>query len=432
MKTLYIKDIPHTCRQGDTLELFGWIRSVRNQKCQYFVDLEDATGKLGLCIDKAAQSFPPRVEQSVRCTGTLGTDLRGDLQLRVTEMELLGDVKIPLSPPARADFDVFSPRNASHVVHNKHLYIRNHKNRDILIARDLVIAGVREWFRKNGYIDVTAPILTPILLYDKETGIDVHIKGQDAFLTQCVGFYLESAVHSLERVYNIGPSFRGAESVSKRHLMEYWHIKSELAFCSFEEYFTVVEDLICFVTGYVKENGGEELAKGLNTTFCDDGLQTPFPRIEYTEAIRILNENGISLPFGKSLNTQAEDFLSDYFGRPFWIVHKPRQIEGFPYKLHPEDPRLTETADLIASRRMGEILGIADKITDVDMLKERLAEKGKSEEEYRWFCELREYGTVPHCGLGMGLERLIRWLFCMPHVKDVIPFPRRINQRIYP
>ena len=431
MKKKYINDVLND-DTGTTVELFGWIRSVRNQKSKSFIDIEDSTDMIRLIVDNKLLGFTPKPEQSIHCVGIMDVDRLGNPQVVVSTLQLLGDVNVRISPSARASFDVFDPRNSNNVVKNKHLYIRNQKNRDILIARDLVITAVRKWFLNNGYIDVTAPILTPILLYDTSTGIDVHIKGEDVFLTQCVGFYLESAVHSLERVYNIGPSFRGAESVSKRHLMEYWHIKSELAFCDFEEYFNVVENLISFVVRYVKESGGPELAMRMNTVFCDDGIQIPFPRIEYTDAIKLLNENGIPLPFGKSLNTQAENFLSDYFGKPFWITHKPREIEGFPYKINENDHRLTETADLIASRQMGEILGIADKITDVDMLKERLAEKGKSEEEYKWFCELREYGTIPHCGLGMGLERLIRWLFCVPHVKDVIPFPRRINKTIYP
>ena len=432
MKTQYVKDVLKSCITGTSVELYGWIRSVRIQKYKCFIDMEDSTGMIRLRMENTQRSFVLKPEQSIHCIGIMDTDSKGNPQIIVQQLYLIGDVNITISPSARSDFDVFAPNNANNVVKNKHLYIRNHKNRDILIARDLVITAVRKWFLQNEYIDVTAPILTPILLYDTSTGIDVHIKGEDVFLTQCVGFYLESAVHSLERVYNIGPSFRGAESVSKRHLMEYWHIKSELAFCSFDKYFDVVEDLINFVVCYVKENGGMKLAQQLNTVFCDDGLQIPYPRIEYLDALKLLNKNGIPLAFGKSLNTKAEDFLSDYFGKPFWIVHKPKDIEGFPYKLNADDSRLTETADLIASKRMGEILGIADKITDVKMLKERLAEKGKKEDDYKWFCDLREYGTVPHCGLGMGLERLIRWLFCMPHVKDVIPFPRRINKQIYP
>lgn len=421
-----------TMVEGQKIELYGWIASIRKLKSDIFFEMEDSTGRIAVQMSRELIENPLKPEQSVCVVGVLGKDKIGNPQIKAESYTIIGEVNLKISPSARANFDVFSESNANNVVTNKHLYIRNAKNRDILLARDLVIKAVRSWFAENGYCDVTAPILTPILLYDKNTGIGVNIKGEEAFLTQCVGFYLESAVHSLERVYNIGPSFRGAESISKRHLMEYWHVKSELAFCSFEEYFDVVESLVAYVTDYVKNNGGLELAKRMNTDFCDDGLKIPFHRVEYKDAIRILNENGIHLEYGKSLNDISEKFLASYFGGPFWIVHKPKIIEGFPYKFNSEDPFLTETADLIASEGMGEILGIADKITDINEIRERLEEKGKSYEEYKWFCDLREYGTVPHCGLGMGLERLIRWLFKMNHVKDVMPFPRRINKRIYP
>ena len=432
MKELYIKDILTLNNGCPEIELYGWISNLQEHKTCYFINLQDSTGTIRIYSEKSLVKFLIKKEQSIYCKGVLTKDKQNNYQITATMISLIGDVEIDLRPSARAHFNVFSESYANHVVTNKHLYIRNPKNRDILLARDLVIKAVRNWFMAENYIDVTAPILTPILLYSPETGIDVHIREENAYLTQCVGFYLESAVHSLERVYNIGPSFRGAESISKRHLMEYWHIKSELAFCSFEEYFSVVESLIHAVFKYVIEYGGEELAASIGTAFCNDGLKTPFPRIEYSDAISLLNSNGIRIAFGKSLNSAAEIFLSEYFKGAVWVTHKPKEIEGFPYKTNLHNPLLTETADLIASRGMGEILGIADKITDVQELKNRLEEKGKDFEEYRWFCELREYGTVPHCGLGMGLERLIRWIFCMPHVKDVIPFPRRINKHIYP
>ncbi|MBQ8425248.1 MAG: hypothetical protein IJX17_04435 [Clostridia bacterium] len=431
MKTLYVNKIK-TLDKGTDVEIWGWISTFTKHKELYFVKVEDSTGSIDVVLQLSTLNFKIKRDQSVHIFGKVGLDKNENVVVDADSIELVGDVNVDLSPSARSDIDVFAERNANNVVLNKHLYIRNKKFCAVLKARDLVIEAVRAWFKTNGYTDVTAPILTPILLYDKSTGIPVKIKNQDAFLTQCVGFYLESAVHSLEKVYNIGPSFRGAESISKRHLMEYWHIKSETAFCSFDEYFDVVEDLVSFATKYVKEHGGPELAKDIGTEFCDDGMKAPFPRITYTKAIELLNENGINLAYGKSLNDISEKFLSDYFGGPIWITHKPKCIEGFPYREIEKGSDLTMTADLIASHGLGEILGIAEKITNIDEIKERLLEKGKSYDEYKWFCDLREYGTVPHCGLGMGLERLIRWMFKMNHVKDVIPFPRRINKVIYP
>ncbi|MBO5341200.1 MAG: hypothetical protein J6A73_00790 [Lachnospiraceae bacterium] len=433
MKKYYIADIlNNNVPNIKNIEIYGWICANRKHKDVTFFKVEDSTGRIDLVVNNNLVSFQLNNEQSVYCTGVLSDDLKGNKLVEVGMIKLIGDVNCELSPGARSNIDVFSEKNANKIVKNKHLYIRNQSFVGILKARNLVIEAVRSWFHENGYCDVTAPILTPILLYEKETGIEVSIKNQNVFLTQCVGFYLESAVHSLEKVYNIGPSFRGAESVSKRHLMEYWHIKSELAFCGFEEYFDVVEDLICYTTKYIKEHGGEELATMIGTTFCDDGMQTPFPRISYDDVVLLLNEKGIGFQYGKSLNDKSEKFLSEYFGKPFWITYKPKGIEGFPYRECKDNSNLTMTADLIASKGLGEILGIAEKITDIDELRKRLEEKGKLYDEYKWFCDIREYGTVQHCGLGMGLERYIRWLFNMNHVKDVIPFPRRINQKIYP
>jgi asparaginyl-tRNA synthetase len=285
----------------------------------------------------------------------------------------------------------------------------------------------------NGFLEVTAPVLTPILLYTEDTGISVHINNQDIFLTQCVAFYLESAVHAFEKVYNIGPSFRGAESISRRHLTEYWHVKAELAFCDFEEFYTVVESLVSSVAAEVKPLS-ESICNILDLGgFCDDAAKIPFPRISYIDAIKLLDQNNIHIEFGQSLNDIGEDFLSNYFGSPVWVTHNPRSIEGFPYKIYANDDRLTYTADLIATRGFGEILGIADKITDINELELRLKEKGKDNNSgYTWFKDLRSVGTIPHCGVGMGVERLVRWLFQLPHVREAIPFPRSMGRRIYP
>lgn len=262
-----------------------------------------------------------------------------------------------------------------------------------------------------------------------------YVNNQDLFLTQCVGFYLESAVHGLEKVYNIGPSFRGKESVSKRHLTEYWHIKAEQAFCSFDEFFLVVEDLVSSIT---KEVMGflecSEITNVLGTGgFCSDAIKTPYPRITYTEAIELLKSNNYDVEFGKSINSAGEEFLSNYFKVPFWITYNARSIEGFPYKIDTDNIELTKTADLIATRGFGEILGIADKIESRGELEIRMKEKGKDLDlQYEWFKEIRDYGTIQHCGLGMGLERLVRWLFQLPHVREAVAFPRSMGREIYP
>ena len=433
MKKLYVQALADL-DVGTSVTLLGWIANKRTSKRTVFLDVCDSTGCIQVVCDKNDTVSKIKPEQSVQVVGTISTNpITGSREVQLTSISIIGDVSRNLSPSPRSKFDAFDLSYTDLVQTNRHLYIRNPKVMAAMKARSLVLRAVHNWFRSNGYIEITAPIVTPVLLYSEDTGIAVNVNDQDLFLTQCVGFYLESAVHAFEKVYNIGPSFRGKESISKRHHTEYWHIKAEVAFCSFEEFFSVVESLVSSVVKEV-EPYSEEIAQQLGTNgFCRDGLNTPFPRITYRDAIKLLNENGIPVEFGKSINDIAEDFLAEYFKSPVWITHNARSIEGFPYKIVEDENEVTYTADLIATNGFGEILGIADKITDVSELEIRLREKGKDiDPPYEWFKELRTYGTVPHCGLGMGVERLIRWLFQLPHVRDAMPFPRSMGRKIYP
>jgi len=432
MKKLYISNLKNEI--GKEVVLYGWIAAKRSSKNFFFLDLVDSTGKIQVICKKTEIIDIYKKEQSIMIVGTIVNGKKG-IEVLAKTVELLGDAKFMLSPSPREDFDIFSEKYVDYVQKNKHLFVRNPRVIAALKARALVIRAVHEWFDENGFYEVTAPIITPILLYEPETGIPVKVNGQDLFLTQCVGFYLEAAVHALEKVYNIGPSFRGAESISKRHLTEYWHIKAEQAFCSFDEFFVVVEDLVSSITKKVMENSAcEKIASELNTGgFCADALNPPFPRISYSDATELLKKNGYDVEFGRSINDIGEDFLAKYFKKPVWITYNARSIEGFPYKIVNENDKLTLTADLIATRGFGEILGIAEKIESRDELKIRLKEKGKdTNPKYEWFEEIRDFGTVQHCGLGMGLERLIRWLFQLPHVREATAFPRSMGRTIYP
>ncbi len=430
MKTLYLKDIGS--KIDENVELLGWIAYKRQSKNHFFLDIVDSTGKVQVFCHGIEDIY--KREQSVRVLGKV-IERNGTVEVIADKVEILGDVKFQMSPCPREQFDVFSTSYVDYVQKNRHLFVRNPRVMAALKARALVMRAVHDWFDTNGFYEVTAPILTPILLYDTETGIPVNVNGQDIFLTQCVGFYLEAAVHGLEKVYNIGPSFRGMESISKRHLTEYWHIKAEQAFCPFDEFFGVVEDLVSSVTRMVGENPETKaIAKELQTGgYCMDAINPPFPRITYLDAVKLLQKNGYNVEFGKSINDIGEDFLADYFKSPVWITYNARSIEGFPYKIVKDNSDLTYTADLIATRGFGEILGIADKIEEREELEQRLKEKGKdNNKKYEWFKQLRDYGTIQHCGLGMGLERLVRWLFQLPHVREASAFPRSMGREIYP
>ncbi len=400
--------------------------------------MHDSTGQIQAVIEKEAspdhydlaQSLP--LESALNLIGEVSFhEANKTVELRVDELSLVGPA-ITISPSLRSRIDIFDPKLADHLLSNRHLYIRNPKAMAVIRFRHYLKCAVHEFFQKKGFVEIDAPVLTPVPLYNDSTAIPVKVHDEEVFLTQCVGYYLEAAVHAFERVYNMGPSFRAEEGRSKRHLIEYWHIKAEIAFYNREDLMKLVEELISFITIYIEEHC-QDVLNVLETELCNDGLTSPFSRISYREAVDHLIKAGYDIPFGKSLGSDEEEYLAKSFTGPFWVVGIPRSIEPFPYVVDPDDPAVTMTADLIASRGYGELLGIAEKIPDIGSLVERMEEKGRLHDPtFEWVREMRNYGFVPHGGIGMGLERLGRWLLQIPHVRDVMPFPRIFGRHIYP
>lgn len=442
MKKVYATDLLNCVSSGTCVEFYGWVKSRRRHNYVVFLDVCDSTGSVQIVADKKSinqEIFEVvrriTLESAIKVDGIL-TDtgrLNPPKEIRAKHIEIIGPATINVSPQPRSDIDIFDPNLQKQLLDKRHFYFRNEKIVAILKFRSILTRIAHRWFHENGFIEIHAPILTPTPLYEDRTPIALQVHGQNIYLTQCVGFYLEQAVHALEKIYNIGPSFRAEESRSKRHLMEYWHIKAELAFVDFEDLVVIVEQFIHDITEQCAVYGAP-LAKIIGIKICQDGLKTPFPRIDYGEAVDWLKTQGSDIEFGKSLGSDEESLLSGRFGEtPFWVVSIPRSIEPFPYMIDSTDLSRTRTADLIASRGFGELLGIAEKIHTLPMLDERLAEKGKAgDARYEWLRELRGYGCVPHGGFGMGLERLIRWLLQIPHVRDTIPFHRTFGRKIYP
>lgn len=471
MKKLYVSDALNSAI-GARVELYGWIKTCRKHSQVIFLDVCDSTGTIQVVIDDKNEGLIALARQitdetAVRVIGIVSevsrhdstirtrkkrsrsigqddeetsigialkaTDRPDQKEIRVETIEIIGANTINVCPHPRSSINIHDPALQDHLLRNRHLYIRNEKVVAILKFRSLLTRIIHDWFQENGFTELHAPVLTPTPLYDDRTPIGLEVHGQHVFLTQCVGFYLEAAVHGLERIYNLGPSFRAEESRSKRHLMEYWHVKAELAFVNFEDMAGLVERFIHDVSAQAMERGAQ-FANIIGGEICADGLKTPFPRIDYAEAIDWLKKHGSDIEFGKSLGSDEEALLCERFDQtPFWVVGIPRSIEPFPYVIDPEDSRRTKTADLIASNGFGELLGIAEKIHTLDMLDERLKEKGKADDgRYEWLRQLRQAGCVPHGGFGMGLERFIRWLLGIAHVRDTIPFHRAFGRRIDP
>jgi len=435
MKELYVSDVC-ALGLGAVVTLQGWISDKHDLGKIVFLHVADSTGLIQVVVEASltegfeqAKSIP--IESAVQVIGTLHKN-KDQLEIVATCFTVVSVANISMSPSPRSPYDIQDVSLADHLLKNRHLYIRNPNNIAILQFRDLVLHATREWFFQHKVTEVTAPILTRLPLYDDGSALSLKLHEEQVFLTQCVGFYLEAAVHGLERIYNIGPSFRGEESRSKRHLMEYWHIKAEFAWGNREDIIQIVETLIRDLTMTVLPMANH-VSGLLGTTPCTTCFEPPFPRISYREAVSWLQKHGYNMKFGVSMGTDEEKALSTQFTTPFWIVGIPRTIEPFPYVIDPDDPEVTMTADLIANNGYGELLGVAEKITDPAMLQERMIEKGKWDNpQYAWVREMRDFGFVPHIGFGMGVERYMRWILGTVHVRDMIPFPRTFGRRIYP
>lgn len=441
MKKLFIKDILRKGKKGQKVEILGWVQIARKYKKVIFLGIIDSTGYIQVVINKKRKTLrlftkakKVKPESSVKIIGTFRLHASNGPEIDVKEIEVIGGVDLVLTPRPHADFNIFNPKFTDLTLKNRHLYLRNQKFMAIMKARCKFFDFVHKWFKRCGFIEIHTPILTQIPLYEHNTAFSLDFFDKRVFLTQCSAFYLESAVHAFEKVYNIGPSFRAEESKSRRHLAEYWHLKTEIAFADLEDIISFAEKTVVNLVKGVAKGCKEEL-KTLEVELDLKSIDSlPYPRITYKEATQMLEKGSNGFKDGYSLGADEIELISKKFNTPFWITGLPRNIEPFPYVVDLDDPTVTRTADLIAPGATGgELLGVAEKIWNRKELRSRLKEKGKKlKDGYRWYYELRKVGSVPHAGMGMGIERTIRWLLQLGHVRDAIPFPRLFRRAPYP
>ena len=436
MKSFFNADVQITAPGREVL-LLGWVSAIRKHANRLFLDIRDSSGKVQVVIDKdneyyaIAANTPP--ESSVQITGVVqaaSASHTDQMEVVAQTFCVINKATINLEPRPRSIPNLFDEDLTDYTLHNRHLFARSPQHMAIMRFRSKLMRILNEWFFSQGFHEVHTPLLTTVPLYDDRSVIGLEFGGAPTYLSQCAGFYLEAMAAGMERIYNIGPSFRGETSKSRRHLAEYWHVKAEMCWVTREDLLEFVEQTLYNVTRRCQTECVSELSD-LQTEV--PFYQHPFPRITYREAVRLLQSWQVECEFGTSLNPEAEDRLAQDFQSPFWVTSIPRKIEPFPYCIDPEDAECTMTADLILPNGYGELLGIAEKIHDPAELEIRMKEKGKFEDpRYDWVRQLREYGSVPHGGVGMGFERLIRWLLSLGHVREAIAFPRFLHRAVYP
>ncbi|MDW8360525.1 MAG: amino acid--tRNA ligase-related protein, partial [Candidatus Caldarchaeum sp.] len=308
--------------------------------------------------------------------------------------------------------------------------IRGPKASAVLRFRSKLINQLRDWFEREGFVEVHCPTFITAAVEGGATLFKVDYFGRPVYLTQSVQFYQEAAIYALEKVYSVQPSFRAERSKTRRHLTEFWHVEGEIAFAGLEELMRVVERLVGESSIAALENSADEL-RLLDRKVNISLLEPPYERVKYSEALGLLERKGVHVPWGSDLGADEERVLTMEFEKPFFLTHFPKKAKAFYHKTDPSNPQLTLSADLLAPAGYGEVVGGGQRIHDYEELLGRIEEEGLDASDYRWYLDLRKFGSVPHSGFGLGLERLVQWLLGLKNIRSAAMFPRTPT-RVYP
>ncbi|CAM3947621.1 asparagine--tRNA ligase [Cohnella lubricantis] len=417
---------------GQRVRIGCWMTRRRSSGKIQFLQLRDGTGFIqgvlvkeevdGETWEKAGQLTQ---ESSLYVTGTVREEPRSPsgYELAVDGIDIIQiATDYPITPKEHGvDF----------LMDHRHLWLRAPRQRAILRIRAEIISAVQRFFDERGFTLVDPPVLTPSAAEGTTNLFHTKYFDEDAYLTQSGQLYMEAAAMALGKVYSFGPTFRAEKSKTRRHLIEFWMIEPEMAFVDHEENLRVQEEFVSYVVGQVLEHCRPELAVLERDVSKLEQVKAPFPRISYDEAIDMLKEDGMELPWGEDFGAPHETLIAEKFDRPVFITRYPTEIKAFYMKPDPDRPEVVLCADMIAPEGYGEIIGGSQRIDDPELLEARFDEHQLPREAYEWYLDLRKYGTVPHSGFGLGLERTVAWICGLDHVRETIPFPRMLY-RLYP
>ena len=418
---------------GEEVAIRGWVAAKEKGGSWASFLLTDYTGSVFVRVNTDDHHLDLNTEALVQAHGKLVVNNNNTEEVFEAE-------KVQVIAPSSSDL-AHSPRVGGGFAARRslrHLFLRNRETVEILKFRSFIKRSLREWLSARGFIEFDAPILTPTPLYPHSPPPTVKLKlakekYDTVYLTQCVSFYLEAAIFAFEKVYNIGPSFRNEDSRGPRHLLEFWHVKAEMAYADLADAMALAESIVRMTIKATLEYQWPDHYRPPSLNELEQILDATWPKVTYTEAYDLVKDRGCRVEWGAGLESCLEKWSPHLFSTPIWVVGNPRAIEPFPYRIDEKHTWATKTADMILPGGYGELLGVAEKICNMDELYERLAEKGLTDDgRYAWVKDLRRYGCVPHSGMGMGLERLLRWLLGRPHVRDTIPFPREARRKVYP
>lgn len=411
--------------------LKGWIHNKRSSGSIAFLELRDGTGFIQAVgskkeLDESAWDIIDSLtqESSVHLIGTISKHPKKE---NVFELQLSG---IELVHKAEEYPITKKEHGPDFLLSNRHLWLRSKRQWAVLRIRDAVQMAISEYMHKQDFIRTDSPIFTPNACEDSTELFTVpYFDLGEAFLSQSGQLYIEAAIASVGRCYDFGPVFRAEKSVTKRHLTEFWMMDAEGAFVDHDDNVAIQEGLIKHIAKYCLEHCTKEFeVLGRDVEPLKKMVELPFTRYTYAEAITKLNELGSDIKFGDDLGNDDEGMLTKDSDVPVFIEKWPKNIKPFYMKIDPEDPERVLNNDLIGIEGSGEIIGGSEREDNYDLLMERIKEEGLTGSEYDWYSDLRKYGSVPHSGFGLGLERVVRWISGVEHIRECIPFPRLVNR----
>jgi asparaginyl-tRNA synthetase len=428
---VYIEDIGK--HAGEEVTLKGWLHNKRSSGKIHFLIVRDGTGFVQAVMSKAAlgdELFRAAdhlsQETALTVTGTVRADTRAPsgFEIDVKQFEIVGASKdYPITP---------KEHGVDYLLDRRHLWIRAERQQSILRIRHEIINAVRDFFNGRGFILADTPIFTPAACEGTTTLFPAqYFEDTTAYLTQSGQLYNEANAMALGRVYAFGPTFRAEKSKTRRHLTEFWMVEPEMAYADLNDVMDLAEALLVSVVARVLDVRRHELRILERDTTRLERVQAPFPRISYDEAVTMLKGKGLPIEWGGDFGGPDETALSEQFDRPVMVHRYPAAVKAFYMKPDPERPELALGVDVLAPEGYGEIIGGGQRLDDLALLEQRITEHQLPKEAFDWYLDLRRYGSVPHGGFGMGIERAVSWICGLEHVRETIPYPRMLY-RLYP
>ena len=415
--------------EGQTVQLNGWVYNSRRSGKIGFLMFRDGFGIMQCIVAKndvgeeAFEVFKSLTqESSLSVVGEVVKNDRapGGCEMVVSELTVHQlSSEYPITPKEHGtDF----------LMNHRHLWLRSKRQHAILKVRHEIIKAVRDFFDSNDFTLCDSPIFTPNAAEGTSTLFGTDYFGNTAYLAQTGQLYGEAAAMAVGRHYNFGPTFRAEKSKTRRHLTEFWMVEPEIAYCEIDENMDWAERLILFIIERVLENRKNELDVLERDLGKLEHIKAPFPRLSYTECVELLNKGGIDFTWGDDFGAPEETFIGEQFNQPVMVHRFPTAIKAFYMKRDPENEKVVLGMDVLAPEGFGEIIGGSERETEINLLEDRIKEEELNQADYEWFLDLRRYGSVPHSGFGMGIERVVAWICNLPHVRETIPFPRTIGR----